>query len=271
MPEKKILFIATEVSPYLADSEQSLIARELAQGTYDKGREVRIFMPNFGAVNERRNQLHEVIRLSGLNLIINDTDHPLIIKVAGMPSSRLQVYFIDNDDYFTRKKPFHNDDGTEYADNDERAIFFARGVMETVKKLRWPPDLIHCHGWISALAPLYIKKYYKNDPCFKHTKVVYSVYNDAFKTDFSTHFHDILKIENVKDKDVTGVKTSPNFEALSKLAIDFSDGVIQASPTIHGGLREYAQSKGVPFLDFQGEDVYIDKFNEFYDKLLLEK
>ncbi|GHT42986.1 glycogen synthase [Bacteroidia bacterium] len=271
MPEKKILFIVTEVSPYLADSEQSLIARHLSQGIYEKGREVRIFMPNFGAVNERRNQLHEVIRLSGLNIIINDTDHPLVLKVAGMPATRLQVYFIDNDDYFARKRLFHTIDGEEFTDNGERAIFFVRGVMETIKKLRWFPDLIHCHGWISALTPLYIKKYYKNDPCFKHTKVVYSIYDDEFYTFFSHNFHEILKIENVKDKDVVGVKANPDFEALSKLAIDFSDGVIQGSPKIYEGLKEYALSKGVPFLDFQGEDVYIDKFNELYDKLLLEK
>ncbi|GAP71617.1 glycogen/starch synthase [Candidatus Symbiothrix dinenymphae] len=271
MPVKKVLFITTEVTPYLVESEQSHIARHLPPGIRDKGKEIRTFMPKFGAVNERRNQLHEVIRLSGMNLIIDDTDHPLIIKVASIQAARMQVYFIDNDDFFQRKLLFHEENGDEYADNDERAIFYARGVMETVKKLRWAPDLIHCHGWISALVPLYIKKHYKSDPCFKHTKVVYSIYDDALTTPFPNNFYEKLKIENVKDKDVVGLKKQPDFEALSKLAIDFSDGVIQGSPKIQDGLKDYALSKNVPFLDFQSEDVYIEKFNEFYDLLLSDK
>ncbi|MDR0834071.1 MAG: glycogen/starch synthase [Candidatus Symbiothrix sp.] len=271
MPVKKILFITTGLTPYLEESEQSLIARRLPQGIHEKGREIRTFMPKFGAVNERRNQLHEVIRLSGMNLIIDDTDHPLIIKVASIQSARMQVYFIDNEDFFQRKNLFHDEQGVEFTDNDERAIFYVRGVMETVKKLRWAPDLIHCHGWISALTPLYIKKHYKSDPCFKNTKVVYSIYDDAFKGVLSPSFHEKLKIENVKDKDVAGIKKQPDFEALSKLAIDFSDGVIQGSSKIHGGLKDYADSKNVPFLEFQSVETYIDTFNEFYDQLLSNK
>jgi starch synthase len=271
MPIKKILFITTELTPYLVESEQSLVARHLPQGIHEKGKEIRTFMPKFGAINERRNQLHEVIRLSGMNLIIDDNDHPLIIKVASIQSARMQVYFIDNEDLFQRKNLFHDEQGAEFTDNDERAIFYVRGVMETVKKLRWAPDLIHCHGWISALAPLYIKKHYKSDPCFKNTKVVYSIYDDAFESLFPANFHEKLKIENVKDKDVAGVKKTPNFEALTKLAIDFSDGVIQGSAKIHDGLKEYAEAKNVPFLDFQPGETYIDTFNEFYDQLLSDK
>ena len=159
----------------------SEIGRYLPQGVQEKGREIRTFMPRYGCVNERRNQLHEVIRLSGMNLVINDADHPLIIKVASIQAARMQVYFIDNEDYFQRKAVLHDADGNEFEDNDERAVFFARGVLETVIKLRWAPDIIHCHGWLTSLVPLYIKKYYYNDPLFQNSKLVYSVYNDDFK------------------------------------------------------------------------------------------
>src|SRR5574344_470161 len=169
----KVLYVPQEIFPYLPASEVSTISRELPQAIQEQGREIRTFMPKYGCINERRNQLHEVIRLSGMNLIIDDTDHPLIIKVASIQSARMQVYFIDNEDYFENREILADANGEEYDDNEERSIFFIRGVMETIKKLRWVPDIIHCHGWFSALAPLYIKKGYKDDPCFKNTKVVY--------------------------------------------------------------------------------------------------
>ena len=159
MKEAKVLFIAQEITPYLPESEIANICRNLPQGIQDRGHEIRTFMPKYGSINERRNQLHEVIRLSGMNLIIDDTDHPLIIKVASIQSARMQVYFIDNDDYFQRNADGVVDEDMR-PDNDERSIFFVRGVMETVKKLRWTPDIIHCHCWITALTPLYIKKSY---------------------------------------------------------------------------------------------------------------
>ena len=159
MDAKKILFIAQEITPYLPESEIATICRNLPQGIQERGREIRTFMPKFGSINERRNQLHEVIRLSGMNLIIDDTDHPLIIKVASIQAARMQVYFIDNEDFFQRKHTISDDDGNEYEDNDDRSIFYVRGVLETVKKLRWCPDVIHCHGWMTALAPLYIKNF----------------------------------------------------------------------------------------------------------------
>jgi starch synthase len=226
-------------------------------------------MPKFGIINERRNQLHEVIRLSGMNLIINDTDHPLIIKVASIQAARMQIYFIDNEDFFQRKHLLHDAEGNEFEDNDERSIFYVRGVMETVKKLRWVPDLIHCHGWMTALAPLYIKKHYKGDPCFKHSKIVYSIYNDDFKVPFKGDFITKLKIEGITQNDLKGIKNSPDFESLSKLAIDFSDGVIQGSPAIHSGVKVYAQNKeGTLFLDYQPKETYIEVFNDFYDRIL---
>ena len=181
----KVLFITQEIAPYVSDSEMALLGRNLPSAIQDKGREIRTFMPKWGNINERRNQLHEVIRLSGMNLIIDDTDHPLIIKVASIQSSRMQVYFIDNDDYFQNRMQACDENGNEYEDNDERAVFYARGVLETVKKLRWQPDIIHCHGWISALAPLYIKRAYCEEPSFRDSKVVYSLYDDDLHQTFS--------------------------------------------------------------------------------------
>jgi starch synthase len=269
MVAKKILFITTEISPYLADTEMSLIARNLPQGIHERGKEIRTFMPKFGCINERRNQLHEVIRLSGMNLIIDETDHPLIIKVASIQSARMQIYFIDNEDFFQRKYLLRDENGIEFEDNDERCIFFVRGVMETVKKLRWVPDLIHCHGWMTALAPLYIKKHYKGDPCFKNTKVVYSLYNDEFKKSLRDNFAKKMKIEGVTQNDIKQLKEKPDYSNLSKLAIDFSDGVIEGSPDIHSDLINYAKGKeGLHYLTYQNEENYIDEFNKFYDRIL---
>ena len=272
MVAKKILFITTEISPYLPDTKMSLIARNLPQGIHECGKEIRTFMPKFGCINERRNQLHEVIRLSGMNLIIDDTDHPLIIKVASIQAARMQIYFIDNDDFFHRKFLLHDDTGVEFEDNDERCIFYARGVIETVKKLRWVPDLVHCHGWMTALAPLYIKKHYKGDPCFKNAKVVYSLYDDAFEIPFKDNFAKKIKIEGVTQNDIKGVKEKADFDALTKLAIDFSDGVIEGSSDIRQNLIDYANEKeGLHYLPYQSEDDYIEVFNKFYDQILNKK
>ena len=266
---KKILFITTEITPYLAETEMSTIARYLPQGIHERGKEIRTFMPKFGCINERRNQLHEVIRLSGMNLIIDDTDHPLIIKVASIQSARMQIYFIDNEDFFQRKSLLKDEEGVEFEDNDERCIFYVRGVMETVKKLRWIPDLIHCHGWMTALAPLYIKKHYKSDPCFKNSKVVYSLYDDGFNTDLKPDFAKKIKLEGITQTDLKGIKERPDFEALSKLAVDFSDGVIEGSPCLNPNIVQYAKDKdALRYLSFQAGDTYIDAYNEFYDQIL---
>ncbi len=269
MDAKRILFITSEITPYLPETEISLIGRYLPQGIQDKGKEIRTFVPKFGNINERRNQLHEVIRLSGMNLIINDTDHPLIIKVASIQSARMQIYFIDNEDFFQRKYTVADDNGEEFEDNDERSIFYVRGVMETVKKLRWVPDLIHCHGWMTALAPLYIKKHYKTDPCFKNSKVVYSVYNDDFKVPFRESFAKKLKIEGVTNNDIKIIKDNTDFESVSKLAIDFSDGVIQGSESINNHLIDYVNEKGnIHFLPYQPCESRINAYNDFYDLIL---
>ncbi len=265
MEKKRILYISQEITPYLPESEMSEIARFLPQGVQEKGREIRTFMPRYGCVNERRNQLHEVIRLSGMNLVINDTDHPLIIKVASIQAARMQVYFIDNEDYFQRKAVLTDDKGKEFADNDERAIFFARGVLETVIKLRWAPDIIHCHGWLTSLVPLYIKKYYYNDPLFSQSKVIYSAYNDDFKNTLDKSFSEKLLLEGITSDDVSGVK-DPNYLNVSKMAIDYSDAIIQGTETINPAVKDYIKESGKLFLDYQPKETYIDAYNEFYDK-----
>lgn len=272
MDAKKVLFITQEITPYLPESEISTICRNLPQGIQERGREIRTFMPKFGLINERRNQLHEVIRLSGMNLIIDDTDHPLIIKVASIQSARMQVYFIDNDDYFQRKNIVGDDDGTEYPDNDERSIFYVRGVLETVRKLRWIPDVIHCHGWMSALTGLYIKRMYADDPCLRHAKVIYSLYNDGFKQPFPADFYKKLKIDGAKEADVKLLKSDTSCTALTKLAIDMADGVIQGSENIDPGISEYvASKKNKLFLPYQAPEVLVDEYNKFYDAIIESK
>ena len=267
MEKLKVLFVTQEITPYLPESEMSIIGRYLPQGIQEDGKEIRTFMPKFGTINERRNQLHEVIRLSGMNLIINDSDHPLIIKVASIQSARMQVYFIDNEDYFQRKFIFSDADGKEFTDNDERTIFFARGVLETVKKLRWPPDLVHCHGWMASLIPMYIKTAYKDDPLFNHTKVVYSIYENDFKKSLKSSFRNKLLIDGVLDKDITLIR-NPNYINLSKLALSKADGVIVASENINPNIREFIDKIKMPVLEYQNEKDYVDAYARFYDEIL---
>ncbi len=263
----KVLFITQEITPYVSESEMSLVGRNLPQAIQEKGREIRTFMPKWGNINERRNQLHEVIRLSGMNLIIDDTDHPLIIKVASIQSARMQVYFIDNDDYFQNRLQVVDENGVEYEDNDARAIFYARGVLETVKKLRWCPDVIHCHGWMTALAPLYIKKAYKDEPSFRDAKVVFSLYDNDFKEPFHPDFASKLLLKDISKKDVADLKEPVDYTALCKLAVDYSDGVIQQSEHVNEEVIAYARQIGKPVLGYQSPEIFADACNDFYDQV----
>ncbi len=265
MNAKKVLFITQEITPYVPESELSLIGQSLPQAIQDKGREIRTFMPKWGIINERRNQLHEVIRLSGMNLIIDDTDHPLIIKVASIQSARRQVYFIDNDDYFQHRLMTTDADGNEYEDNGERAIFYARGVLETVKKLRWCPDIIHCHGWMSAMVPLYIKKIYNEEPSFKDSKVIYSIYKDGFNSNLSPNFKKQLLLKNITLEDVKMIKEPVDYEELCKLAVTYSDGIIQNSETVNPNVIDYAHSLNIPVLEYQPKETFADACDAFYD------
>lgn len=270
MSIKRVLFITQEITPYLSESLLANTCRYLPQAIQEKGKEIRTFMPKFGNINERRNQLHEVIRLSGMNLIIDDTDHPLIIKVASIQAARMQVYFIDNDDFFSRKNTVMDDDGNEFPDNDERSIFYVRGVLETIKKLRWIPDVIHCHGWMTALTPLYIKTAFADDPCFKDAKVVYSLYNDDFKQPFSDKFGAKLKLAGITDKNTKDLTTGEdiNYIKLTNFAMKHADGVIQMEETVNPALIEYINNNKIKFLPYQGNvDESADAINNFYDTL----
>jgi len=270
MSQKKILYITQEIYPYLDESPISNTSRFLPQAIQEKGKEIRAFMPKYGTINERRNQLHEVIRLSGMNLIIDDADHSLIIKVASIQSARMQVYFIDNEDYFQNRELLTDKDGEEYEDNDERSIFFIRGVMETIKKLRWVPDVIHCHGWFSALAPLYIKKGYADDPCFRNSKVICSLYDETFKKPFQQDFANKLRYDGIGDKEVKEVEVigTIDYTKLMKLAIDYSDGIIMGSETVDPELIRYASEKGIELLPYQADfNQYAEEINRFYDRI----
>lgn len=266
MEKKKVLFVSQEITPYLPETEISKISRELPQGIQERGKEIRTFMPRYGCVNERRNQLHEVIRLTGMNLIIDDTDHPLIIKVASIQSARMQVYFIDNEDYFQRKATLKSTEGQFFEDNDERAMFFARGVLETVQKLRWSPDIIHCHGWFTSFVPIYVKRTFRDNPLFSNSKVIMSLYDNEFDTPLNPQLKNKLIYDSISEKDVERL-TNPTYENLSKFAIDFSDGVIFGSQKISDEVANYAKSTGKPVLDYQSPETYMDAFNEFYEKI----
>lgn len=268
---KRILYVSSEVFPYLPQTDMSFVGRHLPQGVQELGREIRLFLPRYGCINERRNQLHEVIRLSGMNIIIKDIDRPLIIKVASISSARMQVYFIDNDDYFHRKQVYRDPADVFFADNDERGIFFARGVLETVKKLRWKPDLVHCHGWMSHLLPLYLKKAYHDDPLFTNTKVVLSLYDDLTTETFNEQMRSKVLMPGIKAHD-TELLEHPTAMNVARLAIQFSDGIILGSPQVHPDLVAFAQEKRLPVTPYinpqEPDSPYKTVYNSFYDQIL---
>lgn len=265
MQVKKVLFINTETTPFVAENELSHMGQIVPESIQGSGYEIRTFMPKWGNINERRGQLHEVIRLSGMNIIIDGTDHPLIIKVASIPVSRVQVYFIDNDDYFLRKGILSDEKTESYNDNGERAIFFARGVLETVKKLRWIPDVIHCQGWMAAVVPLFIKMAYQDEPCFRDTKIVTSICNSEV-TGIGDNFKRCLAYKDIDESTVKDYSDNFDFNELQKLAIDFSDAIIEMSDNISPEISAYVADKKKPVLAYPGED-FLDKYKAFYDSL----
>ena len=267
---KRVLFVNSEIFPYLPENEISHIGRFLPQGIQEMKKEIRSFMPRYGCINERKNQLHEVIRLSGMNIVINDVDRPLVIKVASISAARMQVYFIDNEDYFHRKSVYHDENGEFFSDNCERAIFFARGVLETVKKLRWAPDVIHCQGWISHVLPLYLKKAYIDDPIFSNSKIVLSLYNDTPATDFPADIKEKILFGGISDKDVE-ILDEPSGINLAKLAASYSDGIIMGSENVNEDIVTFCKDSGLPILPFNAESIqngtYINDYNSFYESL----
>lgn len=268
MDFKKALFISQELSPYLPSSTIADATRNVAQKIVETGVEVRTFMPKYGMINERRNQLHEVIRLSGLNIVIDDSDHPLVIKVATLQPTRMQVYFIDNEDYFGTGEPNRLEIHSQPEDNDERIIFFVRGVIETVKKLRWVPQLIQCSGWVSALAPMYMRQIYADDPTVRDAKIVYVLQNDAFDEPLDERFVEKLKLDGIAGGFLDELEgKAVDYMALSRLAIDHADAVIQADEAVDNALVEYAKASGKPFVSVCSDDDLKTTYLNFYKSI----
>ncbi len=270
MKKKRVLYVSQEIVPYTGETTMGEVASLLPQKTQESGKDIRMFLPKFGAINERRHQLHEVIRLSGMNLIIDDFDHQLIIKVGSIQKLRMQVYFIDNDEYFPRKQMLHEEDGSFVKNNDERMIFYCKGVIETVRKLGWKPDVIHCQGWFTSLVPMYIKKLYAGDPLFEDVKVIYSVFDNSFDGVLSNTLPEKLLFENLEEPDVVSLKSS-NITNLHKFAIDHSDAVVQASADMNKDVLEYIKSSEKPFMEYPGAEDYIDAYQDFYEQFIEEE
>jgi starch synthase len=267
--KERVLFVSQNITPYLPESHMGLVGRHLPQGIQEKGREIRTFMPRFGCINERRNQLHEVIRLSGMNLIIDDNDHPLIIKVASIQSARMQVYFIDNEEYFKRKFVFEDSDGKFFEDNDERAVFFCRGVIETVKKLGWAPDVIHCHGWMASILPFYLRTEYKDDPLFENAKIISSVYNDGFEGSLNSDLSKKVLFGAVTEGEAS-IFTDSTHNGMVKAQIKYSDGIIKGSDELTPEIGAMVDTSDKPVLGFQTDEAYVDAYSDFYDQMLAE-
>lgn len=268
----KILFINTEVSPYMPDSRMSVMGRTLPHAIQERGGEIRLFMPHFGQINKRRHQLHEVIRLSGMNLIINETDHPLIIKVASMQNVRMQVFFIDNDDYFTQRGKYGEEGESEYKDNAERCAFFARGVIETIRKQRWVPDVVYCQGWFSAITPLYIKKAFAEDPCFRGVKVVFGLFAEPFSRPMPESFVKTVLCEGITKADLGDVAGKQvSYTDLCRLAVRYSDALVISEEGADEAVVEYARELNLPVLDATEEGVDGDKYDAFFKMLSPEE
>lgn len=268
MAKTKILFITHEMSPFLEISKIAKITRQLPQAMQEKGFEIRILMPRFGNINERRNRLHEVIRLSGMNIVINDNDNPLIIKVASLPTARMQVYFLDNEEYFQRKSIFRDTKEKFHDDNDERMIFFCKGAIETVKKLGWMPDVVHCFGWMSSLVPMYLKTSYKEDPMFKNTKVVYSVYENCF----TETLHKDLKTKSLMPEmnaNDTALLKDSSCSSLHINAINYSDAVIKADENIDNAVIKFLSKQSDKNIveNFNHDEINFDSFVQFYEEV----
>ncbi len=272
MAQPKMLFISQEATPYLPASPLAALSTLLPKKAQEAGYEVRLFLPKYGNINERRNQLHEVIRLSGMNIVIDDTDHPLVIKVATMQSTRMQVYFIDNDDYFERHPSPMLETMSHANENGERTVFFVRGVAETVKKLRWDPVIINCTGWLTAMTPAYLKRVYNDDPVFRKAKIVYTLTNadNAPSEPFDPRTYKQLRADGITDRFLGAIKNKAiEYATLSRLAMDHADAIIVGQADVDPELIEYARQTGKPLLEYPGDfEENAAALNEFYDKIL---
>lgn len=269
MSKYRILYVASEINPFLQTSEVADLVRKLPQAMQEKGMEIRILVPRFGLINERRNRLHEVVRLSGINISVGDEEKPLIIKVASIPNAKLQVYFIDNEDYFHRKSVFHDKENKFYADNDERAIFFCKGALETVRKLGWAPDIVHCNDWMTSLIPMYLKTTYKNDPIFQNAKTVFTVYDTPFEYKFGVDLIQKVKMMDIEDEMLTAL-SSADYEGFIKIGAMYADATIKSESQFKNGLNTLFASleKKEEFLidtiekDGNYEESYYNLYND---------
>lgn len=267
MSKKRVLFVTQEMNPYTTVSEVSDIVKSLAPLTHGKGMEVRVLMPKYGNINERRHRLHEVVRLSGMNIIVDDDDYPLIIKVASLPGARLQVYFLENEEFFKRKAVFQDSDGNAFDDNQERMVFFCKGVIETVKKFGWGPDIIHCHGWMTSLVPFYLKTVYKNDPIFENSRIIYSAYKNEFESKFTSKFLELAAINNLEKEDLAIFKEKTKIK-LSNGGMKYADAVVKGSESLPKDSQALFDSLEVPKLDYVGLEEINEQMLPFYKGLL---
>ncbi len=266
MDKKRVLIITQEMEPYTLLSEISDVARRLPQYIQESGMEIRVLMPRYGIINERRHRLHEVVRLSGMNIIVDDDDYPLIIKVASLPGARMQVYFLDNEDFFKRKHVFKDAEGVPFEDNTDRMVFFCKGALETVKKFGWAPDIIHCHGWMTSLVPLYLKTVYHNDPIFKDSKVIYSLYSETFEESLSGNFAQKASINNLTEKDLDDYVSEAGV-TLHEGATKLCDAVILGSEALNG-ISKKLDKLEKPVLSFVDAGEDLAAYLEFYNTIL---
>ena len=269
MSNLRILYVATEINPFLQTTEVADFVRKLPQGMQERGMEIRILVPRFGLINERKNRLHEVVRLSGINIAVGDEEKPLVIKVASIPNAKLQVYFIDNEDYFHRKSVFFDKEDRFHEDNDERAIFFCKGVLETVRKLGWSPDIVHCNDWMTSLIPMYLKTTYKNDPIFKTAKTVFTVYDNESTHKFDSNLLDKVKMIDIEDSMLSPL-LSADFEGFIKMGVEYADAVIKAeekfSPGINKLFSEYVNDKKIETIE--QDENFLDSYYNLYNELV---
>lgn len=266
--KKRVLFLTQEMSPYTDLTEISEILKKLPLYTQDNGMEIRVLMPRFGSINERRHRLHEVVRLSGMNIIIDDDDYPLIIKVASLPGARLQVYFLDNEEFFKRKFVFEDANGKHFEDNQDRMVFFCKGAVETVRKFGWSPDVVHCHGWMTSLVPFYLRTAYKDDPLFKKSKIIYSVYNESLEGNFNKDFFTKASINNLQPKDLAAYQNGQGLVKLHKGAIEYADALIQGEKKLDATLAKEVKAANKPTLPYHDMDSLLPAYFDFYKELM---
>jgi len=267
MSKSRVLYVTQEMNPYTVITEVSDLIKKLPQYTHEKGMEVRILMPKYGSINERRHRLHEVVRLSGMNIIVDDEDFPLIIKVASLPGARLQVYFLDNEEFFKRKYVFDDEDEKPFKDNEDRMVFFCKSVMETVKKFGWPPDIIHCHGWLTSLVPFYLKTVYNDDPVFQKSKIVYSPYKNDYEKTFTKRFLEIASINTLTEKDLSDFIDGDNL-TLDIGGMKHADALVLGSNNVSESVSTFMEESKLPKLGFLEEDERLTAVYELYKSLI---